>query len=94
MRALPPLLTCNCLRDTAPLPAQTRVPRPCAQVAIFLRKVRIEHAVERMKALIDSQRGHELIAKRFATVEPVFRSIRFNKALNRFTLRGRGSYAA
>ena len=42
-----------------------------------------------MKALIDSERGHELIAQRFATVEPVFGNIRFNKALNRFTLRGR-----
>lgn len=62
---------------------------PVRQVAIFVRKVRIERAVEHMKALVDSHRGRELIAQRFATVEPVFGNIRFNKALNRFTLRGR-----
>ena len=44
-----------------------------------------------MKNLVDSERGHELIAQRFATVEPVFGNIRFNKALNRFTLRGQQS---
>ena len=81
-------------RDCSRCPMRARCLRkpestPVRQVAIFLRKVRIEHAVERMKALVDSQRGHELIAQRFATVEPVFGNIRFNKALNRFTLRGR-----
>lgn len=78
-------LRVQCLRH----PQRTQV----RQVAIFLRKViferKLEQAVERMKALIDSERGHELIAQRFATVEPVFGNIRFNKALNRFTLRGR-----
>lgn len=62
------------------------------QVAIFLGKVmveqQLEQAVERMKQLVDSERGHELIAQRFATVEPVFGNLRFNKVLNRFTLRG------
>jgi len=63
---------------------------PVRQVAIFLRKVLVEHAVERMKELVDSERGHELITQRFATVEPVFANIRFNKGLDRFTLRGEG----
>jgi transposase len=81
-------------RDCKACPLRPRCLRhpdttPVRQVAIFLGKVRIEHAVERMKALVDSERGHELIAQRFATVEPVFGNIRFNKALNRFTLRGR-----
>jgi hypothetical protein len=49
----------------------------------------MEHAVQRMKELVDSERGHALIAQRFATVEPVFGNLRFNKALNRFTLRGK-----
>lgn len=66
---------------------------PVRQVAIFLRKVIVERAMEkavqRMKKLVDSERGHALIAQRFATVEPVFGNLRFNKALNRFTLRGK-----
>jgi hypothetical protein len=66
---------------------------PVRQVAIFLRKVivqrELEEAVARMKQLVDSERGHELIAKRFATVEPVFGNLRYNKGLMRFTLRGR-----
>jgi hypothetical protein len=77
-------LRAQCLRH----PQRTQV----RQVAIFLRKLiferTLEQAVERMKALVDSQRGHELIAQRFATVEPVFGNIRFNKGLDRFTLRG------
>lgn len=62
---------------------------PVRQVAIFLRKVIVERAVQRMKALVDSASGKQLIARRFATVEPVFANLRFNKGLNRFTLRGR-----
>ena len=42
-----------------------------------------------MKAKIDSDRGNEMITRRFATVEPVFGNLRSNKRLNRFTLRGR-----
>ena len=85
-------------RDCGRCPMRSRCLRkpestPVRQVAIFLRKVvfhqQLEQAVERMKQLVDSERGHELIAKRFAAVEPVFGNLRFNKALNRFTLRGR-----
>ena len=43
-----------------------------------------------MKRKIDSERGREMITRRFATVEPVFGNLRGNKKLNRFTLRGRG----
>jgi Transposase DDE domain len=77
-------LRAQCLRH----PQRT----PVRQVAIFVRKVlveqQLEHSVQRMKAMVDSERGKELIAQRFATVEPVFGNVRFNKALNRFTLRG------
>lgn len=45
-------------------------------------------ASERMKQAIDSPRGRALYGRRFATVEPVFANIRYNKGLNRFTLRG------
>ena len=59
-------------------------------MAIFLGKhARAkETASERMKRKIDSERGREMIGRRFATLEPVFGNLRSNKKLNRFTLRG------
>jgi hypothetical protein len=48
-----------------------------------------ERTYERMKRKIDTDKGREMIARRFATVEPVFDNLRYNKGLNRFTLRGR-----
>jgi len=64
---------------------------PVRQVAIFLGKhaKAAEKATERMKRKIDTERGREMLARRFATVEPVFGNLRCNKGLNRFTLRGR-----
>jgi transposase len=64
---------------------------PVRQVAIFLGKHEQaqEKATERMKRKIDSDQGREMIARRFAAVEPVFGNLRYNKGLNRFTLRGR-----
>jgi len=41
-----------------------------------------------MRQAIDSPEGRALYGRRFATVEPVFANIRYNKGLNRFTLRG------
>jgi len=81
-------------RDCSACPLRTRCLRhphrtPVRQVAIFIRKVIIELQVERMKAKVDSALGRELIGRRFATVEPVFGNLRYNKGLNRFTLRGR-----
>jgi len=60
------------------------------QVAIFLGKHSSskEKASERMKRKIDSERGREMIARRFATLEPVFGNVRSNKKMDRFTLRG------
>lgn len=43
----------------------------------------------RMKQRIDSPEGRTRYGQRFATVEPVFGNLRYNKGLNRFTLRGR-----
>ena len=42
-----------------------------------------------MKKKIDSEVGKRMITERFATVEPVFGNLRYNKRLNRFTLRGK-----
>jgi transposase len=60
------------------------------QVAIFVGKhaKAKEKASDRMKRKIDSERGREMITRRFATVEPVFGNVRANKKMNRFTLRG------
>ena len=77
------LLRSKCLRT----PERTAV----RQVAIFRRRHSgaPETASERMKRRIDSERGRQMISRRFATVEPVFGNLRHNKRLNRFTLRGR-----
>ena len=48
-----------------------------------------EKALERMKRKVDTEAGREMIARRFATVEPVFGNLRHNKRLDHFTLRGR-----
>ena len=60
------------------------------QVAILTRKTDapISHT-ERMRQRIDSEHGKAQYARRFATVEPVFGNLRYNKGLDRFTLRGR-----
>ena len=72
----------SCLRK--PETTKTR------QVAILTRKTDtpISHT-ERMRRRIDSERGRAQYAGRFATVEPVFGNLRYNKKLTRFTLRGR-----
>ena len=43
----------------------------------------------RMQQRLDAPEGREQYGRRFATVEPVFANVRFNKRLDRFTLRGR-----
>ncbi|SFN99419.1 transposase, IS4 family [Formivibrio citricus] len=74
-------LRAQCLRK----PDTTKV----RQVAFFRgRRDATETAVDRMKARIDSDIGKQMIAARFATVEPVFGNLRANKQLTRFTLRG------
>ncbi|WP_229416900.1 transposase [Massilia eburnea] len=41
-----------------------------------------------MRQAIDTPRGRAIYSQRMATVEPVFANLRFNKRLDRFTLRG------
>jgi len=72
----------NCLRK----PDITRT----RQVCFFYGKTpggKVSY-IELMKRAIDSERGRALYGGRFATVEPVFANLRYNKGLDRFTLRG------
>ncbi len=60
------------------------------QVAFFQGKADgHESHTDKMKRRIDSPGGRSQYGRRFATVEPVFGNLRYNKRLNRFTLRGR-----
>jgi Transposase DDE domain len=71
----------QCLR----LPDKTLV----RQVAIFYeRQASPLMHTEAMKRRIDSPAGRILDGRRMATVEPVFGNLRYNKHLDRFTLRG------
>ena len=62
-----------------------------AHVAFFRGRVdtgSVSHAAL-MRARIDTPRGRTQYGQRFATVEPVSGNLRYNKGLDRFTLRGR-----
>jgi transposase len=62
---------------------------PVRQVAFFTGAQPGHYAhTAAMKDKIDSAEGKRMIARRFATVEPVFGNLRHNKGLRRFTLRG------
>jgi len=59
------------------------------QVAIFHKNQPSPHEhTEAMRQRIDSAAGRALYGRRIATVEPVFGNLRYNKRLDRFTLRG------
>jgi transposase len=76
---VPCTLRVQCLRT--PEKTKTR------QVAFFQGKREgYESHTDRMKAKIDTELGRQMIARRFATVEPVFGNLRHNKRLDRFTL--------
>lgn len=83
-------------RDCVPCAQRTKCLRSpktskARQVSFFRGKAdpQVQSLSERMKQAIDSERGRELYGGRFATVEPVFGNLRYNKGLDRFTLRGR-----
>ena len=59
------------------------------QVTFFHGKADQESYTDQMKQRIDSPEGRARYGRRFATVEPVFGNLRYNKGLDRFTLRGR-----
>ena len=62
---------------------------PTRQVSFFHKQQAspLPHT-ERMKQAIDSPEGRKRYGQRMATVEPVFGNLRYNKKLDRFTLRG------
>lgn len=64
---------------------------PTRQVAFFRGKAPgvPESHTTRMQRRLDTPEGRTRYGQRFATVEPVFGSLRANKRLDRFTLRGR-----
>jgi len=63
---------------------------PVRQVVFFTGKNHNpESHIQRMKRKIDSDEGRRRYGERFATVEPVFGNLRYNKGLDRFTLRGK-----
>ena len=61
------------------------------QVAFFTGKAAAKQDTQtaRMQQLIDEPANRARYAQRFAVVEPVFANLRYNKGLDRFTLRGR-----
>lgn len=50
--------------------------------------------IDKMKAIIDSERGRYLYSKRMHTIEPVFGNITHNRGLKRLTLRGKAKVNA
>ena len=80
---LPCAQRAQCLRT----PATTKV----RHVTFFRGRVgpTPESYTARMKQRIDSPEGRQRYGQRFATVEPVFGNLCFNKGLDHFTLRGR-----
>lgn len=77
-------LTCP-LRDKCLLNPQKTKTR---QVAFLKGKAIGESYTDKMKKRIDSPKGRIQYGRRFATVEPVFGNLRYNKGLDRFTMRG------
>lgn len=83
------------LRDCGPCQLRAKCLRkpdktPARQVMFFRGKAdpAAVNYSDIMKRAIDSPEGKALYGRRFATVEPVFGNLRYNKKLNRFTLRG------
>lgn len=69
---------------------------PVRNVAFFHGRVPTDPAATptethttRMQQRLDTPAGRAQYGRRFATVEPVFANVRYNKRLDRFTLRGR-----
>ena len=84
-------------RDCVPCPRRARCLRTpdttlVRQVSFIYgrvaRKPPPETHTTRMKQRLDSPAGRARYGQRFATVEPVFGNLRYNKGLDRFTLRG------
>ena len=81
----------KCLRT--PDKTKTRHPSGCLHRQVCFFRGKADPAAVNysaiMKRAIDSPEGRARYGRRFATVEPVFGNLRYNKGLDRFTLRGR-----
>ena len=80
----PCALRANCLRKP-----DTTVVRTVAFFRGREDTAEAETYTMRMQQQLDTPSGREQYGQRFGTVEPVFGNLRFNKRLDRFTLRGR-----
>ncbi|KRB85156.1 IS1182 family transposase [Noviherbaspirillum sp. Root189] len=78
-------MPCNLRQQCLRKPDTTKV----RQVAIFRKNQTspLKHT-DSMKLKIDTTEGRAAYGRRIATVEPVFGNLRYNKRLDRFTLRG------
>ncbi len=82
-------------QDCAPCPRRQQGLKdpdktPTRQVSFFFGQAPGDEShTDRMKVKIDSDLGQVRIARRFATVAPVFGNLRDHQRLDRFTLRGR-----
>jgi transposase len=78
---------CEWRRQCLRTPEKTKT----RQVTFFLGKCPTDQpdVLAAMRQRIDSEEGKQMITRRFATVEPVFGNLRYNKRLSRFTLRGK-----
>ena len=83
-------------RDCGPCPLRgqcLRTPEKTTvrQVAFFTGRTAAKRDTQtaRMQQRIDQPEERARYARRFAVVEPVFANLRYNKGLDRFTLRGR-----
>jgi hypothetical protein len=79
-------------RDCGPCELRARCLRhpertPTRQVAFFEKNPAASPYTQIMRRAIDSERGKAIYGRRIATVEPVFGNLRYNKRLDRFTLR-------
>jgi transposase len=79
-------------RDCGPCELRARCLRypertPTRQLAFFEKNPAASPYTQIMRRAIDSERGKALYGRRIATVEPVFANLRYNKRLDRFTLR-------
>lgn len=88
-------------RVCAPCPLRDRCLRhpdrtAVRQVVFFKGKAKgaPESFSDKMKRKIDSAQGRVKYGQRFATVQPVFGNLRYNKGLDRFTLRGKNKVNA
>ena len=74
-----------------PVPTSTPDTTVVRNVAFFRPRdpTDAETHTQRMQQRLDTPEGRAQYGRRFATVEPVFANLRYNKRLDRFTLRGR-----